>query len=62
VHRVTGKSPSATLREEKLKPVPELAYRLYRVVAASISKNAFVEFETNRYSVPSFYAGQTVRS
>ena len=59
VHRITGKSPSEALAEEKLKPCPELAYRPYRLVTAVISKTAFVEFETNRYSVPSVYAGMS---
>lgn len=59
VHRTTGRSPAEALGEEKLKPLPQIAYRPYRVVAAVISKTAFVEFETNRYSVPSLYAGMS---
>jgi|GEM_PF-5220526 len=43
-------------KEEKLKPLPEIPYPPYRVISASISKTAFVEFETNRYSVPSTYS------
>lgn len=56
VHRSTQKAPLQALKEEKLKPLPAIAYRPYRVVLASISKTGFVEFETNRYSVPSSYA------
>lgn len=43
------------LKEERLKPLPAIPYKPYRVVSASVSKTAFVEFETNRYSVPSLY-------
>jgi len=56
IHRATGKTPIEALREEKLKPLPAIPYPPYRVVPASITKTAFVEFETNRYSVPSTYA------
>src|SRR3990170_2387089 len=56
VHRSTQKAPIEALKEEKLKALPAIPYRPYRVVLASISKTGFVEFETNRYSVPSFYA------
>lgn len=59
IHRVTGRSPAEAIAEEKLKPVPALVYRSYRRVAAVVSKTAFVEFETNRYSVPSLYAGES---
>jgi transposase len=56
IHRSTQKAPLEALKEEKLKALPAIPYRPYRVVLASISKTDFVEFETNRYSVPSFYA------
>ena len=56
IHRATQKAPLDALKEEKLKPLPAIAYRPYRVVAAFISKTGFVEFETNRYSVPSIYS------
>jgi transposase len=56
VHRSTQKAPIEALKEEKLKALPAIPYRPYRVVLASISKTGFVEFETNRYSVPSSYA------
>lgn len=57
VHRTTGKVPSGALAEEKLKPLPQIDYKPYRLVQAVVSKTGFVEFETNRYSVPSPYAG-----
>jgi len=59
IHRSTQKAPLEALKEEKLKALPAIPYRPYRVVLASISKTGFVEFETNRYSVPSSYAGSS---
>jgi transposase len=59
IHRSTQKTPIETLKEEKLKPLPAIPYRPYRVVLASISKTGLVEFETNRYSVPSPYGERT---
>ncbi|MGB9630010.1 MAG: Mu transposase domain-containing protein, partial [Thermodesulfobacteriota bacterium] len=56
IHRSTGKAPLEALKEERLKPLPAIPYKPYRVVSACISKTAFVEFETNRYSVPSIYS------
>lgn len=55
IHRSTQKAPLEALREEKLKTLPVIPYRPYRVVLAPASKTGFVEFETNRYSVPSSY-------
>jgi hypothetical protein len=57
VHRSTQKTPASALTEEKLLPLPAVSYRPYRVVQASIGKTAFVEFDSNRYSVPTDYAG-----
>jgi transposase len=59
IHRSTDQKPTALLKEEKLKPLPQIPYRPYRIVLAQISKTAFVEFDTNRYSVPSTYANTT---
>jgi transposase len=56
IHRSTQKAPIDALKEEKLKALPAIPYRPYRVVLAPVSKTGFVEFETNRYSVPSSYA------
>lgn len=60
IHRSTGKRSAEALGEEKLKSLPQIAYRPYRLVQASISKTGFVEFETNRYSVPSEYSGMNL--
>ena len=59
IHRATEKAPVEALKEEKLKALPAIPYRPYRVVLASITKTGFVEFETNRYSVPSSYADRS---
>ncbi len=59
IHRTTEKAPVEALKEEKLKVLPAIPYRPYRAVLASITKTGFVEFETNRYSVPSSYADRS---
>ena len=56
IHR-TRRTPVEMLREEKLRPLPPLDARPYRLVSATVSKTAFVEFDTNRYSVPTASAG-----
>jgi transposase len=56
-HRTTLRPPAEMLDEEKLRPLPQIDARPYRRLAAAVSKTAFVEFETNRYSVPTAYAG-----
>jgi len=55
IHRTTQKAPLEALKEEKLKALPAIPYRPYRVALVSVSKTGFIEFETNRYSVPSSY-------
>jgi len=59
IHRATEKAPMEALKEEKLKALPAIPYRPYRVTLASITKTGFVEFETNRYSVPSSYTDRS---
>ena len=56
VHRSTQRPPAEMLREEKLRPLPQIDVRPYRRVSATVSKTAFVEFDLNRYSVPTTYA------
>ncbi len=58
-HRTTRRTPASALLDETLLALPALPYKPYRAVQASIGKTAFVEFETNRYSVPADYAGMT---
>ena len=57
LHRTTKRPPAEMLHEEKLRPLPQIDARPYRRVPATATKTAFVEFETNRYSVPTTYAG-----
>jgi transposase len=57
IHRTTGQSPTYKLKEEKLKPLPQIPYKPYRVIPAQVDTTGFVRFETNRYSVPSQHAG-----
>ncbi len=56
-HRTTRRAPAEMRAEEKLLPRPQIEARPYRLVTATISKTAFVEFDGNRYSVPTATAG-----
>ena len=58
VHRTTQVKPIDTLKKERLKELPQIPYKPYRVQSAVISTTGFVYFDTNRYSVPSSYSGQ----
>lgn len=53
IHRTTKKRPVDSISEERLKPLPAIQYKAYRCIPAHITKTGFVDFETNRYSVPS---------
>lgn len=55
IHRATRKAPASALPEAPF-PLPAIPYKPCRVVQATIGKTAFVEFDTNRYSVPADYA------
>jgi transposase len=57
IHRTTRTAPLTALTEEPLLPLPMIPYKPYRLVQGSIGKTAFVEFDTNRYSVPTDHAG-----
>ncbi|MGB9006759.1 MAG: IS21 family transposase [Candidatus Aminicenantales bacterium] len=56
-HRTTKRTPVEMLAEEKLRPLPRIDARPYRRLPAAVTKTAFVEFDTNRYSAPTSYAG-----
>jgi transposase len=58
IHRSTKKTPAERLQEERLIRLPDMYYPPRRVIQAQVSKTALVEFETNRYSVPSSCAGK----
>ena len=57
VHRTTKRPPAEILRKEKLRSLPRIDARPYRRLPAAVSKTAFVEFDSNRYSVPTTCAG-----
>jgi len=59
-HRSTGKAPKDLLVQERLIQLPQQAYLPRRIIPAVASKTALVEFETNKYSVPSSCAGKAV--
>ncbi|MBW4057175.1 MAG: IS21 family transposase [Proteobacteria bacterium] len=59
-HSMTGRSPSDASFEEPLKKLPAIGYPAKRAVVATVSKTGFVEVDSNRYSVPSHYSGQSV--
>ena len=60
VHRTTEKTPKALLGEEKLITLPQNTYPARRVITARVSKTALVEFDTNKYSVPTSCVTKTV--
>ena len=60
LHRSTGKTPKELLLKERLLMLPGQSYPPRRVIPAAASKTALVEFDTNKYSLPSSCAGKTV--
>jgi hypothetical protein len=58
IHRSTRRTPASMRQEESLLPLPAIPYRPYRVIQALVGKTAFVECDTNRYSVPTIYANR----
>jgi transposase len=60
LHRSTGKTPKDLLTGERLIRPPEQSYPTRRIIQAMTSKTALVEFETNKYSVPSTCAVKAV--
>ncbi|MBU4479780.1 MAG: IS21 family transposase [Candidatus Omnitrophica bacterium] len=60
LHRSTDKIPKDLLVQERLIRLPQQAYLPRRIIPAVASQTALVEFETNKYSVPSTCAGKAV--
>ena len=58
LHRITGKAPLELFKEEKLMSLPSVSYLPCRILPVVISKTAMVDFDTNRYSVPSYHSGK----
>ena len=52
IHRSTRKTPIELLKEERLIQLPQIEYSGGRTIPVLVSKTGFVEFETNKYSVP----------
>ncbi len=59
-HSSTGKTPKELLVQERLISLPQACYPARRIIPAIASKTALVEFETNKYSLPSSCASKTV--
>lgn len=59
VHRSTGRAPADMVLEENLKALPTIAYLPRRSITGAVGRTGFVAFETNRYSVPSRFSGQS---
>lgn len=59
-HRSTGKTPKELLPRERLLMLPAQTYPARRIIPAVTSKTALVEFETNKYSLPSSCASRAV--
>ena len=58
IHRSTEKTPIELLSQERLLKLPLNAYPVKRVVPARVSKTALVEFDANKYSVPTSCVGK----
>ncbi len=59
LHRTTGKRPIDMLAEEKLKPLPGIAWNNVCVhPPIRASKTGLITFDTNCYSVPDYLTGQ----
>jgi len=52
IHRTTRKTPLELLGEEKLVRLPLLTYDACKIIGVDVSSTGFVEFDTNKYSVP----------
>lgn len=53
IHRSTGKTPIQALALENLLKLPGVEFMPRRITQGVVSKTALIEFEANRYSVPS---------
>src|SRR3990167_1178869 len=53
IHRSTHKTPVERLALENLLKLPGVGFTPRRIIQGVVSKTALIEFETNRYSVPS---------
>lgn len=59
IHRATGKRPVDLLKEEKLKPLPEIPWKNVSIrPPVKTTKTAMMIFDTNSYSVPDYLVGR----
>lgn len=60
VHGTTHEQPAALFLKEKahLGPLPLIGYDTAIITTVRVSKDCFVQFETNSYSVPTRYVGE----
>ncbi len=59
IHRSTGKKPVDMLKEEKLRPLPEIPYKNVTIhPPVKTTKTAMIIFDTNSYSVPDYLVGK----
>ncbi len=59
LHRATGKRPADMLKEEKLKPLPEIRWKNITMhPPVKTTKTAMIIFDTNSYSVPDYLVGK----
>ncbi len=58
IHRSTKNTPKDLLNKERLIRLPAIPYPARRIIQTVVSKTALIEFETNRYSVPSSCSSQ----
>jgi hypothetical protein len=59
IHRATGERPVDLLKEEKLKPLPEIPWKnVYIRPPVKTTKTAMMIFDTNSYSVPDYLVGK----
>ncbi|MFH1128137.1 MAG: IS21 family transposase [Candidatus Omnitrophota bacterium] len=61
LHRVTQKPPMDLFREEKLRPLPNIAWNNINIYPpVKTGKTAMLTFDTNTYSVPDYLVGKSL--
>ncbi len=61
IHRATGRRPIDMLKEEKLKPLPQIPWNNVSIhPPVKTTKTAMLIFDTNSYSVPDYLTGKSL--
>jgi len=61
IHRATGRRPVDLLKEENLKPLPEMPWKNVCIKPpVRTTKTAMIIFDTNSYSVPDYLVGRSL--